>query len=372
MQQIIQIFGANVLGAMICILWCAAFTFPYLVLIKRCLLRVNKVAELLGLDATQRLLGRKELKSFVQFVITEYYPENAGEYLIKKKRLLEAAKKGNKKARALVTKEELTKIKEVLDNEIKEVFGADAELVLTDRHSKSPGGMTFQERLSQPLEAGGKKSQKRNPNVETEELDALVDNQHMETSRAGGFSKRVFDHDDEDEVNFSFDKRDGSIGHSKTKSKQQFEKLPQRSTLSRKDQFKKPSGIAIDMSHEEDSQTHEGEISNNSSQADNEAVSQSVLKQNVVESAANVKASHAMRSGNSSRVGFINNLAFGSGFAGVGDQSKGQISEISSVVGDASSSAQSRQDPFARGFPAKKTTEDGRGRNGSNSKFNRR
>jgi len=43
MQQIIQIFGANVLGAMICILWCAAFTFPYLVLIKRCLLRGNFV-----------------------------------------------------------------------------------------------------------------------------------------------------------------------------------------------------------------------------------------------------------------------------------------------------------------------------------------
>jgi hypothetical protein len=35
----------------------------------------------------------------VQFVITEYYPENAGDYLKKKKRLLELAKKGRKGAK---------------------------------------------------------------------------------------------------------------------------------------------------------------------------------------------------------------------------------------------------------------------------------
>lgn len=30
-----------------------------------------------------------DIENFVQFVVTEYYPENAGEYLKKKKRLLE-------------------------------------------------------------------------------------------------------------------------------------------------------------------------------------------------------------------------------------------------------------------------------------------
>jgi len=51
----------------------------------------------------------------VQFVITEYFPENAGDYLRKKKRLLEMAKKGRKGAKKQLTKEELTKIKELLD-----------------------------------------------------------------------------------------------------------------------------------------------------------------------------------------------------------------------------------------------------------------
>lgn len=60
-------------------------------------------------------MGKSELRNFIQFVITEYYPENAGEYLLKKKRLLEMAKKGNKKAKKQLSKEELTKIKELLD-----------------------------------------------------------------------------------------------------------------------------------------------------------------------------------------------------------------------------------------------------------------
>lgn len=100
---------------MIIILWCAVFTFPYFVLIKKCCLRVNKVAEIIGLDVTQQLLGKQELRNFIQFVVTEYYPENAGEYLLKKKRLLEMAKKGKKQARKQLTKDELTKIKELLD-----------------------------------------------------------------------------------------------------------------------------------------------------------------------------------------------------------------------------------------------------------------
>ena len=322
---------------MICVLWCAAFTFPYLVIIKRCLLRVNKVAEIMGLDATQRLLGKKDLRSFVQFVITEYYPENAGEYLLKKKRLLEQARKGNKKARALMTKEELTKIKEVLDNELREAFGAEA--------GDAKAGLTFQEKLKAPLEPGP--FQRRNPNLETEELDALVSHNQAETSRAG---KRVFDNDEDDEVNFSFDKRDESLGGG-TRTRSKFDRPPQRSTLSRKDQFKKHKGA--DSSREEDSQTHEGEVSNESSQADIEAVSQSVLKQNVVESAANVKSTaHMMRSGNSSRIGFINNLAFNSGLGG----GEAPLSEISALQ-DVSSSIQSRQDN-TRVLQSKRPTEE--------------
>jgi hypothetical protein len=98
MREIIQIFGANVLGCIIIIGWCAVFAFPYLILIKKCLLRVNRVAELIGLDVTQQVLGKKDLRNFIQFVITEYYPANAGEYLLKKKRLIEMAKKGKKEA----------------------------------------------------------------------------------------------------------------------------------------------------------------------------------------------------------------------------------------------------------------------------------
>ena len=45
------------------------------------------------------ILGKKDIENFIQFVITEYYPENAGEYLMKKKRLLEMARKGKKKAK---------------------------------------------------------------------------------------------------------------------------------------------------------------------------------------------------------------------------------------------------------------------------------
>ncbi len=41
LQEIIQIFGANVLGCIIIILWCAVFAIPYFVLIKKCFLRGN-------------------------------------------------------------------------------------------------------------------------------------------------------------------------------------------------------------------------------------------------------------------------------------------------------------------------------------------
>jgi hypothetical protein len=68
-------------------------------------------------------LGQSEIENFIEYVITEYYPENAGEYLKKKRRLLEQAKKGRKGAKRQLTKEELIKIKEMLDQEIKDAFG---------------------------------------------------------------------------------------------------------------------------------------------------------------------------------------------------------------------------------------------------------
>lgn len=101
--KIIQIFGANVLGALIVIGWCAIFTFPFLIIIKRCCLKVSKVGELIGLDVDQLMIGKNDIENFVQFVITEYYPENTGDYLRKKRRLLEMAKKGKKSAAKQLT-----------------------------------------------------------------------------------------------------------------------------------------------------------------------------------------------------------------------------------------------------------------------------
>lgn len=50
--EIIKIFGANILGALIIVGWTAAFTIPFYFLIKLCCLRVNKVDEIIGLDVT--------------------------------------------------------------------------------------------------------------------------------------------------------------------------------------------------------------------------------------------------------------------------------------------------------------------------------
>lgn len=126
--KIITIFGANVLGCMIVIGWCALFTVPFLLIIKRCCLRASKVSEIIGLDIDQLMLGQADIENFVQFVVTEYYPENAGDYLRKKKRLLELAKKGRKGAKKQLSREELVKIKELLDQEIREVFGTETPL----------------------------------------------------------------------------------------------------------------------------------------------------------------------------------------------------------------------------------------------------
>lgn len=80
---------------------------------------------------------------------------------MKKKRLLEMAKKGKKNAKKQLTKEELIKIKEMLEAEIKEVFNGeydgmskfeeldkdkghgDDEYVDFERKSKTVKGMTF-------------------------------------------------------------------------------------------------------------------------------------------------------------------------------------------------------------------------------------
>lgn len=160
------------LAVIIVIFWCAVFTFPYFLIIKKCWLRVTKVSELIGLDVAQQTLGKSDLKNFIQFVITEYFPENAGEYLLKKKRLLEMAKKGKKQAKRQLTKEELIKIKEMLDQEIREVYGSEAAFF--DRENENDGDedanhdsnsrlnnnnnrqkqMTFQEPLQDPLRFG--------------------------------------------------------------------------------------------------------------------------------------------------------------------------------------------------------------------------
>ena len=90
------------------------------------------MSEIIGLDVDQIMLGRSEIENIIQFAITEYFPENAGDYLKKKRRLLEMAKKGRKGAKKQLTKEELIKIKELLDQEIKEVFGTEANFIEQD------------------------------------------------------------------------------------------------------------------------------------------------------------------------------------------------------------------------------------------------
>lgn len=121
------------MGCATVIFWTALFAIPYLVIVKKCCLRVSKVNEIIGIDAALSILGKKDVENHVQFVITEYYPENAGEYLLKKKRLLELARKGKKKAKKQLTVDEMLKIKELLRQELEEAYGTEAQLQPKDQ-----------------------------------------------------------------------------------------------------------------------------------------------------------------------------------------------------------------------------------------------
>lgn len=50
--RVILLFGANILGAIIVIVWTALLTAPFYAILKKCLLRVTKVQEIIGLDVT--------------------------------------------------------------------------------------------------------------------------------------------------------------------------------------------------------------------------------------------------------------------------------------------------------------------------------
>jgi ammonia channel protein AmtB len=62
---IINVFGANILGAVIVVGWTALLTLPFYAIIKKWLLRVNKVHEIIGLDTTQVILGSDSLESWI-------------------------------------------------------------------------------------------------------------------------------------------------------------------------------------------------------------------------------------------------------------------------------------------------------------------
>ena len=124
-----MIFGANILAAIVAIGRTAILTIPFYLIIKRCCLRVTKVEEIIGLDVTQHLLGHSKLQSHIEGVITEYYPENIGMYLMKKKRLLELAKKGNKKAVKQMEYEDLKRLQQLLTQQVKESYGTEARFV---------------------------------------------------------------------------------------------------------------------------------------------------------------------------------------------------------------------------------------------------
>ena len=83
-----KVFGANILGCLLIIGWCGLFTLPFLSILSMCL-RVGRVTEIIGFDASLEMLGRKELQNFAHYVISEYYPENSGLYMRKKNKLIE-------------------------------------------------------------------------------------------------------------------------------------------------------------------------------------------------------------------------------------------------------------------------------------------
>jgi hypothetical protein len=156
-------------------------------IIKKCCLRTTKVSELIGLDIDQLTLGNYGIESFVQFVITEYFPENAGDYLMKKKRLLELAKKGRKGAKKQLTKEELTKIKELLDQEIRDVFGPDAHPKLFEEIEMEDKGGVYKSVSPRDIEVEVLRHGSYNPNK------AMVDNYFREMTAAGGGKRNQLD-----------------------------------------------------------------------------------------------------------------------------------------------------------------------------------
>ena len=77
-------------------------------------------------------MGLEVLQSHIDGVISEYYPENTVDYLLKKKRLLELAKKGNKRAQKKMRLEDIKKLKDLLNEQIRENYGTEARFVEED------------------------------------------------------------------------------------------------------------------------------------------------------------------------------------------------------------------------------------------------
>lgn len=59
--------------------------------------------EIIGLDVSQQILGNNAVENFVQEIVTEFYPENVGEYLKKKQRLLAKIQRGKVKSKVHFT-----------------------------------------------------------------------------------------------------------------------------------------------------------------------------------------------------------------------------------------------------------------------------
>jgi hypothetical protein len=68
----------------------------------------------------------------VQYVIAEYYPDSIGDYLIKKERLLKMAKKGQTKGKRILSIDELLRIKQLIEDEIKDNYGTEAKYLVDD------------------------------------------------------------------------------------------------------------------------------------------------------------------------------------------------------------------------------------------------
>lgn len=121
--------GSNSLAAFfVCVLTCG-ITYSALRLFMNPLLRVSKVQEIIGQDVYFMFaIFDRVIKNHLYGIINAYYPEPAGEYALKKHKLMTdgglvtnvaKAKKDNRKAQFQLTMGQLLEMKQICEHAIK-------------------------------------------------------------------------------------------------------------------------------------------------------------------------------------------------------------------------------------------------------------